>query len=82
MLPNLKFGELAVIAIVVIFIFGPRRIGALARSIGKSFFQYKRTVEEIKSDVRLGTSAVKNGVIEQKPSADPDTGSKMDANAK
>jgi len=46
--------EIIAIVLVVIFLFGPRRVGALARSIGKTFFQYKKTVNDIKRDLDVG----------------------------
>ncbi len=43
--------EAIILIIVVVFLFGPRRVGALARTIGKTFLQYKKTVNDIKRDL-------------------------------
>jgi TatA/E family protein of Tat protein translocase len=50
-----RFGilEIVVVIIVVIFVFGPRRVGAFARSIGLTFFHFKKTAEEIKRDLTV-----------------------------
>ncbi len=50
-----RFGilEILVVVIIIIFLFGPRRVGAFARSIGRTFFQYKRTVNDIQRDLSI-----------------------------
>jgi len=57
---GLKIGELLLILVVVVFIFGPKRIGSLTRSLGRTFFQYKKTVNDIKSDLTLDPAEKKD----------------------
>jgi Sec-independent protein translocase protein TatA len=43
--------EIAIIAIVAILIFGPARIGSLARSIGGSYFKVRNEIDQVKKSV-------------------------------
>lgn len=53
MLPNLGIPEIAVIVFLALLIFGPRRIGSLARSIGRSYFQVRKEVNDVKSTFKV-----------------------------
>ncbi len=41
MIPSLGFGEIAIIAGVVVILFGAKRIPEVARSLGKSIREFK-----------------------------------------
>ncbi|HOY63514.1 MAG: twin arginine translocase protein A [bacterium ADurb.Bin236] len=43
--------EIAIIAIVAILIFGPARIGSLARSVGGSYFKVRHEIDQVKKSV-------------------------------
>lgn len=46
MMPSLGFGEIAVIAGVVVVLFGAKRIPELARSLGRSLTEFKKGLKE------------------------------------
>ncbi len=50
---NLGPLEIALIAVAVIMMFGPRRIGSLAKKIGSSYFKYKGEVKDLKDSVTI-----------------------------
>lgn len=50
MLPNLGFGELVVILLVVTLLFGAKRLPELARSVGTSFNAFKKGLKDITSE--------------------------------
>jgi len=51
MLPNLGMGELVIILIVVLLLFGAKKLPELAKSIGKSLKSFKEGMnEDNKSD--------------------------------
>lgn len=50
---GLSFWELAVIAIVIIFVVGPNKLPEVAKSIGKTYGNFKRTFNEMKQTVNI-----------------------------
>ena len=49
MLPNLGMGELVLILVVALIIFGPRKLPELGRSLGKSLGEFRKASNELKS---------------------------------
>jgi sec-independent protein translocase protein TatA len=43
--------ELIIVGVVALVIFGPKRLPALARSVGKSITDFKRGLHDIKEDI-------------------------------
>ena len=48
---NLGYGELVLIFVVILLIFGPKRLPELARSIGKGINEFKHAVERSKKGI-------------------------------
>jgi len=65
MLPNLGFGELAIILVLALLLFGAKRLPEVARGIGKSFNAFKKGLKEVES----GTEEIKSD-IQAEPKAD------------
>ena len=62
MLPHLGLGELVVLLVVVLLLFGPKRLPELAASFGKSIKSFKeglREPSEEKSDAQGSKSVEK-----------------------
>ena len=65
MFGNLGFGELMVILLIVLVLFGAKRIPEISASFGKGIREFKRNVNEVentltqpeapRADTRLGT---------------------------
>ncbi len=48
---NVGMGELIVILLIVLLLFGASRLPEIARSLGKAIKEFKKAAREIKSDV-------------------------------
>ena len=48
---NLGFGEILVILIIVLLLFGARRIPEIAGSMGKGIREFKKSLNEVQSSV-------------------------------
>ncbi len=50
-MPNLGFTEIMLIMVVVLLLFGAKRLPEVGASIGKGIREFKRGVSEIKEDL-------------------------------
>lgn len=61
-------GELMVILLLVLIVFGPKQIPSLARSIGRGLYELRRASDQIKREVMEEAEKVKTQVrIEDEP---------------
>ena len=58
--------EILLVALVVLLVFGPKKIPELARGIGKSVREFRRLSTEIQRDLNLAAS-----LEEEEPKIDP-----------
>jgi sec-independent protein translocase protein TatA len=49
--PSLGFGEILVILVIALIVFGPRRLPEMGRSIGRSLREFRRATSEIRSEI-------------------------------
>ena len=61
---GIRPGELAVIAIVALIIFGPKRLPELARAFGQSISEFKRGTQEISATMRQEMAAGEQKTLE------------------
>lgn len=52
MFANLGFGELMVILVIVLVLFGAKRVPEIGASIGKGIREFKKNINDIDRDVR------------------------------
>lgn len=50
-LQNIGFPELLVVLLIVLLLFGAKRLPEIARGIGKSLHEFKRGLKDIERDV-------------------------------
>ncbi|MGC8864921.1 MAG: twin-arginine translocase TatA/TatE family subunit [Bacteroidales bacterium] len=55
-------GELMVILLLVLIVFGPKQIPSLARSLGRGLYELRRASEQIKREVMEEAEKVKSQV--------------------
>jgi sec-independent protein translocase protein TatA len=49
--PSLGFGEILIILVIALIVFGPRRLPEMGRTIGRSLREIRRTTSEIRSEI-------------------------------
>jgi sec-independent protein translocase protein TatA len=49
--PSLGFGEILIILVIALIVFGPRRLPEMGRTIGRSLREFSRTTSEIRSEI-------------------------------
>ena len=54
--------EIVIIVLVIIIIFGGKRIPELARELGRGLKEFRKTTNEIKDEVNATAENVKNSV--------------------
>ena len=62
---DVGFGELALVAVVALLVFGPEKMPELARQVGKFVGGARRVLDDIKSEVINTTDTVASAADEQ-----------------
>ena len=63
MIDNIGFGEILIIALIILILFGPKRIPDIARGIARGIREFKRAMYDVKSELEDVTGIE----IEDKP---------------
>lgn len=58
---NLGTGELIIIFVVIILLFGAKRIPELARSLGKGINSFKQGMNDVTAEMKNGVDDAKSG---------------------
>lgn len=59
MFENLGAGELIIILLVVIVLFGAKKIPDLAQGLGKGIREFKKAVKDVEEDIKITDSGDK-----------------------
>ena len=65
---NLGFGEVLIILIIVLLLFGAKRIPEIAGSLGKGINSFKRNLSEVDGSIREG---MRDSSLDTPPHRDP-----------
>lgn len=57
MLPNMGFGELVVVLVLALLLFGTKRLPEVARGVGKSFKAFKEGLREVTDEIEKGSKS-------------------------
>lgn len=66
MLPNIGYGELLIILVVVLLLFGARRIPEVAKALGQSINAFKSGLRENQTDAEVTKAEEKKPPVESK----------------
>jgi sec-independent protein translocase protein TatA len=50
-MPNLGFGEILLILVLALVIFGPKRLPEMGRSIGRSMREFRRATSDLRNEI-------------------------------
>ncbi len=67
---GLSMWEIAIIALVILFVVGPKRLPDVAKSIGKGYGEFKRTFNEMKQTVNVNDNNIRTSSRTQETSDD------------
>jgi len=70
---GLGFGEILVILVVALLVFGPDKLPELARNLGKGLAEFRRASNDLRRSVMEATSDEPRVAPKPKPRQDPDT---------
>lgn len=59
---DISSGEILVIILVVMFLFGPKQIPVIARTIGKGLYELRRASDQIKREVMQEANSLEHSV--------------------
>lgn len=59
MFGSLGVSELMVIMLIVLLLFGPKKLPELARGLGKGLNEFKRAAQDVKDELNLGDNDLK-----------------------
>ncbi|MGH2685209.1 MAG: Sec-independent protein translocase subunit TatA/TatB [Actinomycetota bacterium] len=52
-MPSLGFGEILVILVLALIIFGPKRLPEMGRTIGRSLKEFRRAATDLRSELEV-----------------------------
>jgi len=59
MFGNLGFSELLLIMLIVLLLFGPKKLPELARGLGKGLNEFKRAANDVKNELTIDDDEIK-----------------------
>lgn len=70
MIGNLGFGEILVIMLVVLLVFGAKRLPEVGASIGKGIREFKRSITDTNDEISRGPDTASRQLDSQPPSTE------------
>jgi sec-independent protein translocase protein TatA len=64
--PSLGFGEILIILVLALIIFGPRRLPEMGRTIGRSLREFRRATSELRAEIESDTDEPSKVTAEQR----------------
>jgi sec-independent protein translocase protein TatA len=64
--PSLGFGEILIILVLALIIFGPQRLPEMGRTIGRSLRELRRTTSEIRDEIEADLDEPPQVTVEER----------------
>ena len=65
-MPSLGFGEILVIVLLALVIFGPRRLPEMGRTVGRSLKEFRRAATELRNEIELDLEEEPRASVEER----------------
>lgn len=65
-MPSIGFGEILLILVLGLVIFGPKRLPEMGRSIGKSMREFRRAASDLRSEIEVDVNEPPRGSVEER----------------
>lgn len=65
-MPSLGFGEILVILLFALIIFGPRRLPEMGRNIGKSLREFRRAASDLRQELEVDLEEEPRASVEER----------------
>ena len=65
-MPNLGFGEIILILLLALIIFGPKRLPEMGRTIGRSLKEFRRATSDLRQELEVDLEEEPKASVEQR----------------
>ncbi len=65
-MPSLGFGEILVILLVALIVFGPRRLPEMGRTMGRSLREFRRAAADLRSELKLDVDEAPRASVDER----------------
>ena len=67
-MPNLGFGEIILILLLALIIFGPKRLPEMGRTIGRSLKEFRRATSDLRQELEVDLEEEPKTSVEERAS--------------
>jgi len=64
--PNLGFGEIVLILLLALIIFGPKRLPEMGKTIGRSLKEFRRATSDLRQEIEVDLEEEPKASVEQR----------------
>lgn len=65
-MPSLGFGEIVLILLLALIIFGPKRLPEMGRTIGRSLKEFRRATSELRQEIEVDLEEEPRASVEER----------------